>query len=152
MLFNSFNFIFYFLPIAIFSYVLFILSRNTKYFLLSFSILSLFFYARPLYKTSEADRRRLVSSAGRASAGRGATGWLRAIPTQHYLQIPNLHFECAMQFFLHLPLAALVAAPACCHCCQDTALADRWGDHDLSARSWTARVPSERSGSLNHPS
>tara|TARA_B100000902_G_scaffold399811_1_gene472696 strand:+ start:6861 stop:8330 length:1470 start_codon:yes stop_codon:yes gene_type:complete len=45
MLFNSFNFIFYFLPIAIFSYVLFILSRNTKYFLLSFSILSLFFYA-----------------------------------------------------------------------------------------------------------
>ena len=75
---------------------------------------------------SEADRRRLVSSAGH-----GATAWLRAIPTRHSLQLSNIHFACALQFFLHLPIAMLCAAPALCKCCAGGATADCFGEHDL---------------------
>ena len=83
--------------------------------------------------------RRLLSQSGR-----GATGWLRAIPTSHRSRVRNIDFRICFQRWLHLPLPCLMAAfqndpEPPCHCWQhgttEPAIADRRGDHDMVCRN-----------------
>jgi hypothetical protein len=83
--------------------------------------------------------RRLLSQSGR-----GATRWLRAIPTSHRGKVRNIDFRICFQIWLHLPLPCLMAAfhndpEPPCHCWQhgttEPAIADRRGDHDMVCRN-----------------
>ena len=83
---------------------------------------------------SEEDRRRLVSSAGFR-----ATSWLRAIPAGYHLQIPNSEFRTGLQFFLHVPVACLLACPLRCPCWRkgatEAAVVDVLGQHDMGCKN-----------------
>ena len=82
----------------------------------------------------EADRRRLESSSGH-----GANAFLRAIPVTYHLQLSNSDFQTGIQFWLHVPIACLLAAPAACKCTKASplsqAIADMFGDHEQSCPS-----------------
>ena len=77
-----------------------------------------------------------------SEAGFGASSWLRAIPVKFDLQIGNLDYRICCQWWLHLPLPALLHSPARCYCgkLKDADgrhapfLADPFGDHDLVCR------------------
>ena len=80
----------------------------------------------------------------RSQSGRGATGWLRAIPTSYRTKMRNLDYRIACQRWLHLPLPILMAGvrnepEPPCHCWQrgttEPAVADRRGDHDMVCRN-----------------
>ena len=77
-----------------------------------------------------------------SEAGFGASSWLRAIPVKFDLQIGNLDYRICCQWWLHLPLLALLHSPAQCDCGKlkdmdgrhAPFLADPFGDHDLVCR------------------
>ena len=76
----------------------------------------------------------------RSAAGRGATAWLRAIPTSYHVQLPNLEMRVALQFWLGTVIPLLCVVPPACDCHHmagrgplgGPGLADLRGRHDTS--------------------
>eukprot|EP01047_Picozoa_sp_COSAG01_P009801 COSAG01_NODE_406_length_17453_cov_83.218105_6_plen_3546_part_00 len=57
------------------------------------------------------ERKRLISCGAR-----GATGFLRMMPSGYWTKCPNADFRTHLQFFLGLVLPVVVSAPPTCHC------------------------------------
>ena len=86
---------------------------------------------------ARAERVRLTSCSGR-----GATGFLRGMPTSYMSQLENVVFRTALQIFLGTIVTCIAHAPAECNCWRlnnpdpvPSSLAFLRGRHDTVCRS-----------------
>ena len=81
-----------------------------------------------------AERARLLSSGAR-----GASGWLRAIPSSYHTQVTNVEMRMSMQLWLGSVIPALIVTPPICGCARtrttgpdgSPGLADIRGRHEF---------------------